>query len=368
MPKIIKSEHSDKELTKEQKAFNNYIKNIKAAKESFEHLKEVNQWLMAKGDSIIRPAHEKLMAVQKKMLISLDSSPFIEKLSKKQYEKFEAIMLEGLTVMIADGNDEELLRLHDKYSEIPFSEQKDASMSVLNEMMGQMFGIDVDFTAEELENPALLQEKMRAIQEEKAAEEAEREAKRKKTAKQLEKEAKVQEAEKKLTQTTKKIYLELVKNFHPDQEQDELEREKKTVILQEANAAYANDDFLALLELQIRLFQEKEEALSKTSDETLKYYNKILKDQLAELKYKLNGLDPRFNGHPYGMYYNATQSLRTEKKMKAEAKEKVEMANGFEIQMRYLKDWHSFKEYIMGFQLQDDELDMSDLFDIFGRK
>ncbi len=308
------------------------------------------------------------MAAQKKMLISLDSSPFIEKLSKKQYEKFEAVMLEGLTAMIADGNDEDLVRLHDKYNQVSFAEQKEASMGMINEMMGKMFGIDIEITAEELENPALLQEKMRAMQEEDAATAAERAANRKKTAKQLEKEEKTKEAEKKLTQTSKKIYLELVKNFHPDQEQDEQEREKKTAILQEANAAYANEDFLGLLELQIRLFQEKEEALSKTSDETLKYYNKILKDQLAELKYKLNGLDPRYNGHPYGVYYNATQSLRTEKKMKSEAKQKLEMANGFEIQMRYLKDWSSFKEYVMGFQLQDDELDMSDLFDIFNRR
>ncbi len=365
MPQIVKTANATKALSREQKAFNTYIKNIKEAKESFAHLKDVNQWLMGKGESIIRPSEEKAIAAHKKLIFALDSSPFVQQLSKKLYEKFEEMMVEGLSIFVHEAEDEELIPLYDKYNNISFAEERAASMGAVNQMVGMMFGIDADFTAEELENPALLQEKMKEIQEKKMAEAEEREANRKKTVKQLEREAKTKEAEKKLTQTSKKIYLELVKNFHPDQEQDEAEREKKTAILQEANAAYANDDFLALLELQIRLFQEKEEALSNTSDETLKYYNKILKDQLAQLKNKLATLDPQRNGHPYGDYYHATQSWRVDKKMKATAKEHEEEVNSYEQQMKRLNTLQSFKEYIQNFELAEEAFEMSDMFDFF---
>lgn len=362
MPKIIKLTNQDgKVLSKEQKAFNNYIKNIKAEKEAIEHLKEVNHWLLGKGESIVAPAERKLIEAQKQMLLALDASPFIDKLSKKLRERFEMIMYEGLSLLVLEANQEDLVPLFNKYSDTSYEEQKDASLDMINSMMGQMFGIDLEVTQEELENPALLQERMAKIMEEKEAEEAEKRANRKRTQKQIEKEEKAKEAEKKLTQTSKKIYLELVKNFHPDQEQDEAEREKKTAILQEANAAYQNDDFLGLLELQIRLFEEKEDALSKTSDETLKYYNKILKEQLTEMRYEAKMLHPELNGHPYGKYYHATQSWRSEKKMKEAAKEKLETIKIFEANIRDITSLQGFKSFVQEFYVESENADMSDL-------
>lgn len=77
--------------------------------------------------------------------------------------------------------------------------------------------------------------------------------------------------------------MELVKKFHPDQERDAEKRAWKTEVMQQVTAAYKENNFLALLQLQISLVEGKDQSLESVPDEHLKYYNKLLKDQVDEL-------------------------------------------------------------------------------------
>jgi hypothetical protein len=72
--------------------------------------------------------------------------------------------------------------------------------------------------------------------------------------------------------------------LHPDREQDPIERERKTELMQQVTVAYSNKDLLKLLELQLAVEQIDQSKLSSLSAERLKHYNKILSDQLAELQ------------------------------------------------------------------------------------
>jgi hypothetical protein len=62
------------------------------------------------------------------------------------------------------------------------------------------------------------------------------------------------------------------------------ERERKTALMQRVNAAYGNSDLLALLALQLEIEQIDQAALNTISEDRLKRYNKILTEQLAELR------------------------------------------------------------------------------------
>jgi hypothetical protein len=76
----------------------------------------------------------------------------------------------------------------------------------------------------------------------------------------------------------------LVAALHPDREPDEQERKRKTELMQRVNTAYGKKDLLLLLELQLEVEQIDPEHLSNIADSRLKYFNKILAGQLAELE------------------------------------------------------------------------------------
>ncbi len=75
----------------------------------------------------------------------------------------------------------------------------------------------------------------------------------------------------------------MVRTLHPDREQDATERERKTELMQRVNTAYGKKDLLQLLELQLEIEQIDQLQLNNIAEDRLKYFNQILKEQLAEL-------------------------------------------------------------------------------------
>lgn len=81
------------------------------------------------------------------------------------------------------------------------------------------------------------------------------------------------------------IYMELVKELHPDREQDEALRVIKEEQMKQLTEAYKNKDLSALLTMQISWLQESVKATpGELSDVVLKGYNKVLKAQLGKLE------------------------------------------------------------------------------------
>ena len=117
---------------------------------------------------------------------------------------------------------------------------------------------------------------------------------RKKTKKQLEKELRLQEEEALSQQSVREIYRKLAAALHPDREQDIDERIRKTELMQRVNAAYGKKDLLKLLELQLEIEQIDAEHLTQIADSRLKYFNKILKEQLEELNHEVYQIEDRF--------------------------------------------------------------------------
>jgi hypothetical protein len=71
--------------------------------------------------------------------------------------------------------------------------------------------------------------------------------------------------------------------LHPDRETDPQERERKNALMQRVNQAYSKNSLLQLLELQLELEHIDQSAINNLSEDRLKHYNKILKEQVKEL-------------------------------------------------------------------------------------
>jgi len=354
-------------LSKEQKRFNTYTNKVKTLKLKVEAMKQHNKELFQIGEEKIRPLLTKEAEAFRRLVLVLDRSPFWGDLSANKRKKLRKIMLEMIEPLISEHGMDDLIPIYDKnadkgedYVEIA-RRQEEAEKAMTKKMMEMMFGLEVK--DEDLEDPATFQERMQEKFEKKQAEDAEKEANRKKTAKQQAKEEREKEAERKLTQSSKQIYLQLAKAFHPDTAENEEDEKRRTEILQEVNAAYEANDLMKLLEMQINLMEGKEEQLSKMGDDKLAPYNKILKRQIDELEMQLYQLDPHFNGHPYASIYDTHKASQT-RKINLVLTEYKDTIAELTSTVDNVADLKGLKNFIVNYELEGDGMDFSDIFAI----
>ncbi len=79
------------------------------------------------------------------------------------------------------------------------------------------------------------------------------------------------------------VYRRLAKEVHPDLERDPAEREKKSRVMQEITAAYARGDLHALLQLELEWLGGSSGDAVRLSQDKLRVYTELLKQQAAEL-------------------------------------------------------------------------------------
>lgn len=96
------------------------------------------------------------------------------------------------------------------------------------------------------------------------------------------------------------VYRKLASTLHPDRETDPQERDRKTRLMQCVNEAYQKSNLLQLMELQLELEHIEQHALSSMSEERLKHYNTILKEQVRELDQEILHVESAFR-YAYGI-------------------------------------------------------------------
>jgi hypothetical protein len=93
-----------------------------------------------------------------------------------------------------------------------------------------------------------------------------------------------EEARRQASRSVREVYRQLVSSLHPDRETDVAERERKTALMQEVNQAYEQSNLLTLLQLQLELEQVRPSNLADLAEDKLKHFNRVLADQLEELR------------------------------------------------------------------------------------
>jgi hypothetical protein len=354
---LVITPKSEKDLSKLQKQFNANVKKINELKQRLQEDEASLRLIVTRIQSDIIPVEQKHFDKITELVYVFDKhhdDPFFK---KKEKEKIADFIINKSQELIEGMGNEALKTLYDKYADEPFddmdAEAENATAEMMKNMMSSMFGVEFEEDAD-VSDPQKMQEYMERKMEEKQAEAQAKKAKKQKTEKQIEKEEKIKAEAKNVSKAARSIYTDLVKAFHPDRERDETERDRKTEIMKRVTQAYEKDDLFELLRLKIELQGSDIESLT-MADEQLKYYNKILKEQVRELEENLWQL--RMQGTTGGEDL-LTRFGGDEKTMKAKITRQVnQLKNNIKMveqDILALGVKENMRRFLKNYQIQDD--------------
>jgi hypothetical protein len=281
-------------LTPQQKRFNTLLRQIEQARRSLAAWQDSVDAYRQAHARVLLPLQEELMAARRQWAFALDELLARPGWSRAQRDTLGELLCDaaGELLQVSD-DDDELKALFAKHAEVDFDTERQRVMQAMKNMTEAVTGLDLG-DDEGIETDADLFERMQqGLQQRAAAEEAQRsarQARRRKTPAQERREAEALQA----TQSVREIFRKLASAIHPDRETDARQRERKTALMQKVNEAYAASDLLALLELQLQIEQIDARHIASAGTERLKHYNKVLGEQLAELRAEVAGVEMRF--------------------------------------------------------------------------
>ncbi len=281
-------------LSPSQKRFNTLIRQIEQAKQTLAAWQDnVLSYRQAHGE-VLRPLQAELLAGHRQWVLALDAALDRKSWTKTERTTLRELLCDAAGDLLAGLGDEEQIRaLFDKHSEVDFHTEERERVLGLKDMAEAMTGLDLGDDEGIGSDAELFARLQQGLQEQAAAEEARRSAKaatKRKSAAQLKREAEAQRA----TQSVREIYRKLASALHPDRETDAQEREAKTALMQRVNQAYEAQDLLALLQLQLQIEQIDESHIANAGEQRLKHYNKVLGEQLGELKAEVERVEMAF--------------------------------------------------------------------------
>ncbi|MBI9061226.1 MAG: hypothetical protein JEZ14_04520 [Marinilabiliaceae bacterium] len=274
MSDIIQISDSVDTLSREQVDFNKKILLIEKRKKEINTLKERIEAGRRIAMEHIAPLEQKHMALTKEYIRLLDQNYDLRFFKKKEKEKIAFLIREELSPFISNGAlDDELSTIEEKYFS---SESKEEAAELLSELFG------FDLNGEDLSDLSKVREKMDAAQAER--EQAAWQQRANKSQKKVDKEDVSKTELVNVSKTVKQIYTDLVKLLHPDREQDEEKVAQKTEWMKDITRAYQENNFFALLHFHQQFMADKHHHLMDQMDDSqLKYYIKLLSDQLKSL-------------------------------------------------------------------------------------
>lgn len=274
-------------LTPAQKRFNTLLRQIEQAR----------QTLRAWGDNVatFRKAHaEVLLPLQDEVATARRQWVFAAEalLNDRRWTKAERALLRELVCDIAhdllteDEDDQPLQAIFARHAGTDFDTERREQVLAMKEMAEAITGMDLGDEADLNTDDDLLDRLQREMRANAEAVNARAHSKRpkRKSAAALRRESETQQA----TQSMREIFRKLASALHPDRESDAVKREEKTALMQRVNQAYATRDLLALLELQLQIEQIDANHIAQASNQRLQHYNKVLGEQLADLKTEID--------------------------------------------------------------------------------
>ena len=292
-PLRIVPQQDQQNLSKGQKLFNTLVKKIETSRHDLAQWQAAMDAYRQKIASDYMPLLERFKGLQADMALALDRALERHKLTQSERRFVAEVICDVAHPLVVESDDPVMKALYDKHSEVGFDAEEAAAALGMQEVMSRAFGIELDEDADistpedvmaqiQLQIKKARQEEMAQQEESQEMEQAERTG-RKKTAKQQAREDKRQADLLQTSQSIREVYRKLASALHPDRESDPAERARKTALMQRVNQAYDKKDLLLLLELQLELEHIDAASIANLSEDRLKHFNKILKEQLAEL-------------------------------------------------------------------------------------
>lgn len=296
----VVSGHDQPKLSKGQQAFNKLIEQIEKKRAQLADWEAAILRYQKKYAGELLPLVDDLMDRQVRMVHCLDRASVKKGLSKTERSAIAGLIVDLADQLLANRDDAELKDIYNKHSHSDYDQEEAEDIKHMKSVMEGVLGVDIGDDLDVSSGEDLLKRLQAKMQEEWAQENAkrqtweERRPKRKKTAKQLAKEAQQQAEEQQISLSIREVYRKLASALHPDRETDIRERERKTALMQRVNEAYEKRNLLQLLKLQLELEHIDQNTVNNISEDRLKHYNKILKEQLVELEQEIFHVEDEF--------------------------------------------------------------------------
>lgn len=269
-----------------QRTFNRLSSEIEQLEEDIQRWQRRIARLEQRLPTEMLPRLEQLKQAQKAMLIQLDALLSLPRgklrLSNGKRQalgSYLCLLAEGLLEL---GADPEIAALRERYLGMSRKEEAELEQALVREMLGGMFGDEAlegyeGDDAQEMIDHAWARHGQRQISQTQG---------RGRT----KKEHALDEAKAAADAALREAYRKLASHLHPDRERDAEQRQRKTALMQQANAAYEKRDLMALLRLQMECAQIDAETLGELPEARIKRYIQALREQVRTLKQEKEGL------------------------------------------------------------------------------
>jgi PIN domain nuclease of toxin-antitoxin system len=332
-------------LTPAQKRFNTLIREIERARQTLAAWRENSAAYRQAYAEVLQPLQEELFAGDRQWIFALDAVLGQRHWSKAECGTLREVLCNAAEELLSARDDVEIKALFDKHSEVDFDTEQRDMMLAMKEFAEAVTGLDLGDDESIGSEDELFERMQQGMREQAAKQQAQRDTKahRRQRAAQKRREAEAKQA----TQSVREVFRKLTSALHPDRETDARQREVKTALMQRVNLAYEANDLLTLLELQLQIEQIDASHIAGASAQRLKHYNKVLNEQLAELKVELEhtelafrmefGLEPGWGLNPGKLGQILERTSREWRAGLAEQQRQLRMLGDVAAAKRWLK-------------------------------
>jgi prefoldin subunit 5 len=267
---VLRIGHSKTALNKRQKEFNRLTEKIEQLDALIPELNQAYDQILERIPNDLNPLVLEYQTYRVEMVHIMDRTYSADLYRKIYQTKLAYLITETAFDLIVNHGFENLKPLYEKYSDVDF----DTALAEYQEqhVKPEEDLIMIEESAESLiDFHELDEEEQFRIKEEQRLQRAREQGK-------------LDVERQKTTRSVRKVYMDLVKAFHPDRESDEVEKIRKTDIMQQVTAAYQQNNLMELLKLQIDFERVDHDHLENLGKDQLNYYNKVLQQQIEDLE------------------------------------------------------------------------------------
>ncbi|MBA2961881.1 MULTISPECIES: hypothetical protein [Ramlibacter] len=272
LPLQIQPDAADPVLAQQQRRFNTLVQEVGQWSAALAEWKE----RLARYQQLREPVRRELHAAWRQWVFALDHASLQPGLARAEREQLGEMFHEAATALLAvedDGEMAAVLSRHGHGSTSVPSTREDAGHAAADEAV--LEELEPDWERQAASAAARREERS-------AKRRAEQDSKRRRQAAQ------------EVSQSLRDVYRRVASALHPDREPDSQQRQRKTVLMQQANQAYADGNLLALLGLQLEAEQVDAAHAAAADQRRLQHYISVLQEQLADLQSETRHLEATF--------------------------------------------------------------------------
>lgn len=269
-------------LTPAQRSFKRWVDEIEASEKRLQELGGLLDAFRPLFAKKLNPLQDARDVINHEMALFLDEKLLRKGWTATQRKTMRELLCDVAELLFGSAYHDEMVALFDRHNDVSVADLAAAEKSEFIDEFEKILGVELDADAVgERATEEMLREALRQLQQE-DQERAHAAARRggKQSARAVQAEQQAVEAGKLL----KEIYRKLTSALHPDREPDIDERARKTVLMSEVNKAYADQNLLKLLHLQLQAVKVDSRAAATMADEKLRVINQSLSQQQQELK------------------------------------------------------------------------------------